>query len=147
MCFSVLQFTVLAQAQTALPVLVQKEIDQAKSDCKPDRAVTKSGFLTEKDINGDGVKDYILNYGEFGCGDSSSLFCGTGGCLTQVYASLPQGGHVKVLDENVRGLKFAIIKRRWAMVIDLHGSGCGRAGPAPCSLTLFWNGRQFSPAN
>ena len=135
------------QASTALPVLIQEEINKAKTDCKPDLAVMKSGFLTEKDVNGDGVKDYVLDYGQFGCGDSLSLYCGSAGCLTQVYASLSEGDYVKVLDENVRGIKFDTVKRRAVMVIELHGSGCGRAGAAACNVKLYWNGLKFSPAN
>jgi hypothetical protein len=104
------------------------------------------GFVIERDINGDGVKDYVLDYGAFQCG-GHLFFCGTTGCLTQVFASLPHDGYVKVLDENVRNIKFRTSKGRPAMIVDLHGSACGRAGAAPCSATLFWNGERFSRAN
>ena len=68
MIFSVPKFTVATQAQTALPGLVQAGMDEAKSGCEHEHAVMKLGFLTERDINGDGVKDYILDYGMFECG-------------------------------------------------------------------------------
>jgi hypothetical protein len=134
----------MAQAQTALPVLIQKRINQAKSGC--DHAVMESGFLTKKDINGDGVKDYILDYEKFECSDGSSGYCGSAGCVTQVYVSLPNGNYVKVLDENVYGISFVKIKQRPAMILELHSSACGKAGAAPCRLKLFWNGQKFSPA-
>ena len=47
---------------------------------------------------------------------------------TTVFASLPDGCYVKVLDENVRGMNFVKIKGRYALVLDLLGSACGRAG-------------------
>ena len=44
---------------TALPFLVQDGINQSKSGCsKLGPAIMEPGFLAEKDINGDGVKDY-----------------------------------------------------------------------------------------
>jgi hypothetical protein len=134
-----------AQAQTALPPVVQDEIDQARSACE--RAVLSPGFVTEKDINGDRIKDYILDYGKFECGGNSTFYCGSAGCLAQVFASLPGGGYIKVLDENVRNIKFRTIAGRPAMILDLHGSACGRVGAAPCRITLFWNGQTFNPAN
>ena len=41
-------------------------------------------------------------------------------------ASLSDGGHVKVLDENVRNIKFRLLKGRPAMILDLHGTACGK---------------------
>jgi len=137
--------TAIAQSQStrSLPALVQTEIKKACDEL----IVLKPGFVTIKDINGDGVDDYILDYSNFECGGNSLLYCGSAGCLTQVFASLPNGTYVKVLDENVRNIKFAKIKGRSAMILDLHGSACGRAGAAACVITLFWNGQTFSPAN
>jgi hypothetical protein len=92
------------------------------------------------------VKDYVLDYGQFECDGSSTYFCGTGGCLMQVFVSLPNGSYVKVLDENVRDLKFRRVRGRPAMVLDLHGSACGKVGAAPCPRTLLWDGRTFKRA-
>ena len=137
--------TAFAQSQSApsLPAIVQADIRKA-CDKPP---VLKSGFVTIKDINGDGVQDYVLDYSKFQCGNDSPLYCGTAGCLTTVFASLPDRSYVKVLDENVRGIEFRKIKGRAAMILDLHGSACGRAGAARCGMTLFWNGQTFSAAN
>ena len=103
--------------------------------------------MTRKDVNGDGVDDYVLDYGKFVCGDSASYWCGSAGCLTQVFASLRDGSFVNVLDENVRSLRFARVKGRPAMILGLHGNACGRVGAAPCDSTLYWNGASFSPAH
>ena len=89
----------LALAQPAnLPKEVQAAIEANKKECGEDVKI-KPAFVAEKDVNGDGVKDYVLDYGEFACGDFASFFCGTGGCLTQVFASLPGGGYAKALDQ------------------------------------------------
>jgi hypothetical protein len=128
-----------------LPPNIQAAIKENEKSC--DKAPKfKAKFIAERDVNDDGVKDYILDYGEFECDGSSTYFCGTGGCLVQVFASLPNGGYVKVLDEDVRDLKFRRVRGRPAMVLDLHGSACGKVGAASCPRTLLWDGRTFKRA-
>jgi hypothetical protein len=143
---SLLTPSAFPQSHDGLPAVVQAEINRAQSSCEPERSALKPGFVVEKDINGDGVKDYILDYSQFECG-GHLFFCGTAGCLTQVFASLSDGGYVKIFDENVRNIQFRTVKRRPAMILELHGSACGRSGAASCTATLFWNGEKFSPAN
>ena len=93
--------------------------------------------MKRQDINGDGVPDYILDYGSFICGESRTFFCGTGGCVTQVFASLPKGGWVKVLDENVEELSFARVKGKPAMILAVHGNACGKTGASACRQTFI----------
>jgi hypothetical protein len=131
------------RAQPAgLPSEIQAGIEENKKACG-EPVKLKPGFIVEKDINGDGVKDYILDYGKFVCGDSETYFCGSAGCTTEVYASVRSGGYVKVLEENVRGLQFRVVSGRPAMLLALHGSACGKVGAAPCNRTLYWNGQTF----
>ncbi len=128
-----------------LPKEVQAAIEENKKACG--EAVTlKPGFVVEKDVNGDGVKDYVLDYGKFACANFVSFFCGTGGCLTQVFASLSGGGYVKALDQNVRQIKFRKVRGRPAIVLDLHGSACGKVGAAACPRTLVWDGKTLKRA-
>jgi hypothetical protein len=117
-------------------------MEAARKECSEPSKFGK-GFVARRDINRDGVADFVLDYGRFECGGSSTFFCGTGGCLTQVFASLPNGGYAKVLGENVRQIAFRVVRGRPAMVLDLHGSACGKIGAEPCPRTLFWNGRSF----
>ncbi|HWV41967.1 MAG TPA: hypothetical protein VN004_10070 [Pseudorhodoplanes sp.] len=37
--------------------------------------------------------------------------------------------------------------KRPAVRIDIHGTLCGRNGGERCTLTLYWNGEEFHPAN
>ncbi|TGD96775.1 hypothetical protein [Methylobacterium nonmethylotrophicum] len=133
-----------AQAQTHdLPRQVQDEINTTVQDCRPRERVFGRGFVSRKDVNGDGIPDVILDYGAYKCGDQGAPFCGSAGCNTTVFASTGRGGYVKVLDENVRNLKFRTVNGRPAMVLNLHGSACGKAGAEPCPMTLTWNGARF----
>ena len=128
-----------------LPKEVQAAIDDNKKTCGEEVKLNPA-FISEKDVNGDGVKDYVLDYGEFECGGSVSYFCGTGGCLTQVFVSLSNGGYVKVLDQNVRDIKFRNVRGQPAIALDLHGSACGKVGAAACRRTLVWDGKTFKRA-
>jgi hypothetical protein len=134
-----------AQSQPKLPQIVQETVDKVRKDCD-EKFQLLPGFATVRDINDDKVPDYILDYGKARCGNMASFYCGTGGCLTQVFASA-NDTHVLVLDENVRRVRFARVKGRPAMLLDLHGGICGRAGAEACAATLYWNGATFHPAN
>ena len=126
-----------------MPKEVQAAIDEANKDCgEPVRL--NPGFMASKDVNGDGKPDYILDYGKFECGGSITAYCGSAGCLTQVFASLPDGAYVKVWDDNVRAIRFATVRGKPAMIVDLHGSACGKTGYLPCPKTLLWNGKSFA---
>lgn len=131
-------------ASGPLPADVTARMEEDKKDCGASASLEK-GFITRKDVNGDGIEDFILDYGHFVC-DGSRTFCGSGGCTTAVYAS-SNGQFVKVLDDLLRDLRFATIKGRPAVLIGLHGSACGKAGSAACGETLYWNGSKFSPAH
>jgi hypothetical protein len=143
---AVVDAAIPARAQGALPQAVQEATDEARKECLPDKFEMLAGFQDVRDVNGDGRSDYILDYGKATCAGSAGFYCGSAGCVTQVFASLGDGSYVKVLDENVRRLRFARVKGRPAMLLDLHGSACGRAGAAPCAFTLLWNGKTFGPA-
>jgi hypothetical protein len=89
----------------------------------------------------------VLNYEHYRCGDIETLFCGTGGCQTEIFASNDDGDYVHVWDKLAQRVQFRLIGGRPAMVIDLHGSKCGRNNSQRCSMTLYWNGEEFHPAN
>ena len=125
-----------------LPQVVQAEIQESRKACDPGTAELGSRFAVRKDVNGDGIVDFVLDYTNFTC-NGSPIFCGSAGCLAQVFASLPDGGYAKVLDENVEELRFRTGGGRVTMQLLLHGSACGQTGATPCRQTLYWNGSAF----
>jgi hypothetical protein len=131
-----------------LPAVVKEAMEKNLKECEPgDKPLYKPGFLTIRDINGDGKPDYILNYENFQCGEMVSLFCGTGGCQTEIFASEEDKGFVHVWNKLARKVTFLTLNKRPAMRIELHGSQCGRVGAERCAMTLYWNGSEFHPAN
>ncbi len=135
-----------AQAQDNLPADVAAGFEQAKKDCEG-KVTTKKGFVTRRDVNGDGEPDYILNYEHASCEEFETVFCGTGGCLIQVFVTLGDGKYAKVMDRTAFTVKFARQKGLPAMIQDLHGGSCGRSGgDGPCRSITYWNGEDFTPA-
>ncbi len=130
-----------------LPKPVQEAIDKNNKECTEGKPAFRQGFLTTRDINGDGKPDYVLNYEHYRCGEIETLFCGTGGCQTEVFASDGDGGYVHAWDKLAQRIQFRTVNKRPAMVIDLHGSICGRNNSERCAMTLYWNGSEFHPAN
>lgn len=138
-------FAGLAHAKF-IPPIVQSDIDGLIAECKADKEKPKfnKGFLTRKDINADGVEDFVLDYGAFSCGGMASIYCGSAGCVTVVFASLPGGSFVKAFDGNVQALSFVTVAGKPAIRLGLHGSSCGKVGAAECAATLVWNGKTFA---
>ncbi len=131
-----------------LPKIVQEAIDTNNKDCEADeKPIYLPGFLTIRDINADGKPDYILDYDHFQCGERAGMFCGTGGCQTEIFASEEDKGYVPVWNKLARKVTFLTLAKRPAMRIDIHGTLCGRNGSERCTLTLYWNGSEFHPAN
>jgi hypothetical protein len=150
----ILSFASQAHAQKTqtlppnLPTIVQAAIDTNNKECEAgEKPLYKPGFLTMRDINADGKPDYILNYDHFQCGERVSMFCGTGGCQTDIFASEEEKGYVPVWNKLARKVTFLTLNKRPAMRIDIHGSLCGRSGGERCTLTLYWNGSEFHPSN
>lgn len=130
-----------------LPKPVLEAVEKNNKECTEGKPAYTQGFLSTRDINGDGKPDYVLNYEHYKCGDIETLFCGTGGCQTEIFASDDEGGYVHVWDKLAQKVEFKTVGKRPAMTIYLHGSKCGRNNSERCSMTLYWNGEEFHPAN
>lgn len=129
-----------------LPSVVQRAISENDSVCGTN-AKHLGGFITKRDITGTGKPGYIIDYGSFECDGSRSFFCGTAGCLLQIFAPDDAGGYQKVIDDNIQAYRLGRQGGRATITLNVHGSACGRSGASLCKMTLFWNGTKFSPAN
>ena len=135
-------FSIGAAMAEDLPPAVQKAIAENKRGCKT--VAIEKGFITRKDINGDGRPDFVLDYDSFICDGNRRGFCGSIGCATQVFASLPNGTYAKVVDENVRRIDFREVQGRPAIVVGLPGFASVRKDPTEvCEVVKSWNGSAF----
>lgn len=131
-----------AGPRDALPSEVTEGIESMEKTCDQP-AKWLPGLVSRRDVNADGVDDFIVDFGKLACGDSTSFFCGSGGCSIQVYASLRNRSHALVLDELVQGIRFEKVGGRPAAILSVHGSACGKVGAAACRKTLMWTGSAF----
>src|SRR5919206_1061125 len=125
-----------------LPLEVRREITENGEACGSRKPQIDSGFLTSLDVNGDGIPDYVLNYENFRCGGVRS-FCGSRGCLLQIFASTTDGKFEKAIDEDVWRVDVNRGKGRPSLILGLHGSACGQPGEVLCKVTFVWNGTKF----
>ncbi|MBX7247527.1 MAG: hypothetical protein K1X35_00580 [Caulobacteraceae bacterium] len=93
-------------------------------------------FTRIADFNGDGVRDWQVDYGE---APNPSLFCGTGGCVVELWASQSGGGFSRVFNTLVRQLDLSRRNGVTRLDLDFHGSVCGGAGVQPCARSYTWS--------
>ena len=142
-CLSIVAFAFSIGAAMAedLPAAVQKAIAENRRGCKT--VAIEKGFITRKDINGDGRPDFVLDYESFICNGDRRWFCGSLGCTTQVFASLPNGAYAKVLDGIFKRIDFRDVQGRPAIIVGYPGFSCGKDPTEVCEVVKSWNGSAF----
>ena len=145
LCLSVAGFALSIAAASAeqLPRPVKAAIAESKTSCRTVRF--QPGFIARPDVNGDGRPDYVLDYTFARCDGDPRGFCGSLGCSTQVFASLPDGTYAKVVDETLRRLIFRRIDGRPAAVLGYAGDAepCRGDPTDVCDVVKIWNGSTF----
>lgn len=120
-------------AQAAAPRLpgvaeARKELE----DSCTGRITYKPGFQRSADFNGDGVPDYVIDWGQAVCsGRGPNIFCGSAGCTLDVFVS-GSGGHKQGYSDTVRG---------WSI-----GQGSGGAVLILENRRMAWTGSRFVAA-
>lgn len=126
-----------------LPMAYRRSVLEAMQMCRAEgrRPSLGRNFETARDLNGDGLTDYVLDYGAFACGERSSEWCGTGGCRTEIYLSTPSG-FVRAFDDLVRTWQVQPGERA-VFTFTIHGIACSLPGPAECTRRLVWDGTRL----
>lgn len=101
----------------------------------PPHLTPPRAMFRKVDVNRDGVPDWWIDYGK---ADNGSYFCGTGGCVQQVYVSRPDGRYALAFDTNVRWFKLGRRGGETVLDLDFHGSTCGVAGVVECPRSYAW---------
>lgn len=74
-------------------------------------------FVVQRDVDGDGRKDVILDYSQAQCGGQPDPYCTTAGCMLKVYLG-GKGGYHKVFDGRVRTWTLDETRGRPVLLID-----------------------------
>lgn len=89
------------------------------------------GMLRPVEINGDGVADWRMDYEAAG----QSRWCGTGGCLTRLFVSTPDGLR-QVFAAQALDLTF----EDGEVVAHAHHIYCGLQSPGDCRVRMRLDG-------
>jgi len=120
-------------------VLKDGAAEMAEPDSPPpdvDFSIPPPEMFTPVDINGDGKTDWKVDYA---AAPNPSLYCGTGGCQVELWASQPGGGWSKVMDELVRASTVTRKNGVTRLDLDFHGTVCGGSGVDPCGRGYLWD--------
>jgi hypothetical protein len=89
--FALLLLTAPALAQeTAWPDAFTAIVEEDRTYCTGEFSVAPEA-VTQRDLNGDGTPDWILDTAGFACSDSYGLYCGTQGCGVETLINGVQG--------------------------------------------------------
>jgi len=97
----------------------------------------QSGALKPIDISPAGEPDWLIDAEKL---PSAGYWCGTGGCVVQIWSPDGHGHYAKVYDRNVRMFRFKSIPGKaykW-MEVDYHGSVCNGYGAQDCPWGHEW---------
>lgn len=97
------------------PPEVTAIVDEAKSICEGAFTAAPES-VSQRDLNGDGTSDWVIDSGAFQCADSTSTYCGTSGCgvetlingtrgalLLHSWGTVTEGGITYLTAPNDRG--------------------------------------------
>jgi hypothetical protein len=77
-------------------------IEAARTQCAGDFSVFPE-TVVQRDLNGDGAQDWLLDMAGFSCSTSASLYCGTEGCGVETL---------------IDGIPASLTLRRWEVVTE-----------------------------
>ena len=108
------------------PREVRKTLSLGPVTCRRDRGWRRGRFCADTvrkvDFNGDGAKDYIVDFENTTCGGKKTGgFCGSGGCMVDFLVTLPNG------------------KLRSVFVDQIHGYEILRGSPRKVRFWIFHN--------
>jgi hypothetical protein len=132
------------------PAQVSAEIADGRKECLSvgGKSMTASAEAVElSDVNGDGLPDYLVDYGQFQCNGaaSSNLYCGTAGCPVVAFVAAPNKQYVQVSLGHLRGYTVVKADNLTLLQVNLHGSACGQVGAYDCVKRLRYASGRFEP--
>jgi hypothetical protein len=121
-----------------LPRAIRDDLLESLKSCEPPLTRISPAAIKTADFNGDGKRDYIIDYNEL-----CTAFCGSAGCTYDIWVS--QGDTwVKAFSENIRSIERTVTRRgKTVLLVDMHGSVCNRVGASPCPRQIRWDGKKL----
>jgi len=109
------------------PPEVAAIVEEASAICDGDFTAGPEA-VTERDLNGDGAPDWVVDSGSFQCSTSTTLYCGTAGC------------GVDTLIDGVRG---SLLLHDWDTVADGTTTYLTAPNDAGETVRFLWTGTEW----
>lgn len=126
-------------AGAEVPAQISVYRDEVFAECRSAGGTPSAldGFILERDLNGDGAYDYVVNLHALNCENAYSYFCGSAGCPVRVWTSGRQGHSVAW-----SGYAQEISWDGPIMIAYLHGQFCNppRSGFDGCEVRISFDG-------
>ena len=131
---------------SSYPLEVRKTLSLGPTTCRDVEGGGKVGFarntVRRVDVNGDGIKDYVVSFADTTCGgEKTGGFCGTGGCTVDFLVTLPNGRLRSLFVDQVHSYK---MMRSGKVRFWIHHSYCGDV-PHACYKDVRIGYRRFTP--
>jgi hypothetical protein len=128
----------------ALPAYAQTIMDLINTDLQ----FCNKPKLLDGSLQGKGSWDsgnpefWIVDFGKIDCDGHKRTYCGSAGCLVQIYTLHQSGKYERIMDTHVRDYRFVQVNGQPAITMTLHGSACGLIGSDVCIKTVGLGPRQ-----
>ena len=130
-----------AAQQELLDSPEQYEIRHFQSICKT--TDFGPGFMTEQDINNDGLTDIVMNQGEVTCDGEKGPGCTDDGCPYNFYLQVKEGGYFMIATAQIYGYDYVKRFGNMVLVMKMHPRFCDRSDGDPCLMTTRVRGTRF----
>lgn len=127
--------SVQAQSRSSYPFEIQRDLDEAPKECAAadnGQAQVRPGFVRKLDLTGNKRADYVVDFGKLKCPTFESVYCGTGGCLHNIYVTTKRGDLRRVFSGRVRLYRISKVPGAKTITFHLHGGFCSKAGAYDC---------------
>jgi len=116
---------------------VNRVIEAAKKSCALEKGQFSAPELStvNVDLNADGKPDEIIDESKFTCSTSSSLYCGTGGCMLHLIVDGKDYKHL------AKEWTIAQLGEAKILIIGIHWSECNYKNP--CLRASTWRDGRF----
>jgi hypothetical protein len=132
-----LSLALLAPVFAAMePDNVAAEVEDAAKSCREmGGAPNTDAMLKADDLNGDGAEDWIVDYKKLQCAGTPNPFCGSGGCMLQIFLWSGGSTWTKAFDDTVQSYRFINSGGQRALEVKFSGSACGKVNAQSCPKT------------
>lgn len=118
-----------------VPEVIARSVAKQVKSCKGDISVLPQSLFSV-DLNGDGRLDYVVNFENFDCETVPSPYCGTGGCLHEIWLSDNAGWRLALSPHANMIAGIDMIDGRPSLRLLVHHRYCQKQ---PCHQNIVWS--------